>query len=134
MQKKPSPIERKVKTSLKELGLRFSSQIVIGTYIVDFLSNEHKLIIECDGAAHHSSQAQRDKDKLRDLNLQKQGYQILRLMGWQCWNQSVCKGLIMDFMKQSGVLTPCANGPVLEETNNFDKTAKTETINLVQTH
>ena len=67
---------------LKNLGVKFRRQGVIGRYIVDFVCFERKLIVEVDGGQH----AESADDLTRDEWLKKQGYKILRF-----WNNDVLK-------------------------------------------
>ena len=62
------------------LGVKFKRQQPLGNYIVDFISFEHKIIIEVDGGQHLDSES----DKQRDTWLQGQGFQVLRF-----WNNEV---------------------------------------------
>jgi len=65
---------------LKNLGVKFRRQIVIGRYIVDFICFEKKLIVEVDGGQH----AENADDKTRDQWLNERGYRVLRF-----WNNEV---------------------------------------------
>jgi len=98
MKKKPSPIERKIKQYLEEMDQDFVNQMVIGRYICDFVHPEWKLIIECDGAAYHSTSEQKYKDSVRDEDLKREGYKILHLLGWQCWNKDIAIPMIKEFL------------------------------------
>ena len=55
-------------------GFKFRRQHPIGKYIVDFINLERKIIIEVDGGQHLKNK----KDKLRDIWLKEQGYEVLR--------------------------------------------------------
>ena len=55
-------------------GFKFRRQHPIGKYIVDFVNLERKIIIELDGGQHLENK----KDKLRDMWLEEQGYEVLR--------------------------------------------------------
>jgi very-short-patch-repair endonuclease len=59
----------------KKLGYQFNRQFAIDNYIVDFISRKLKLIIEIDGYSH---QFKVDEDNVRDENLKKLGYTIMR--------------------------------------------------------
>ena len=67
---------------LENLGVKFRRQSVIGSYIVDFVCFERKLVIEVDGGQH----AQNQEDQQRDKWLRVQGFEILRF-----WNHDVLK-------------------------------------------
>ena len=56
-------------------GIKFRRQKVIGSYIVDFASNEPKLIIELDGDTHAELKSY---DANRTRHLKKHGYQVVR--------------------------------------------------------
>jgi very-short-patch-repair endonuclease len=62
-------------------GYKFRRQEPIGSYIVDFICQEEKIIIEVDGGQHS---AEREKDFERDRWLKEQGYKVLRF-----WNNEV---------------------------------------------
>lgn len=62
-------------------GIKFRRQQSIGVYIVDFVSMEHRLIIELDGG-QHMQQAEYDAGRTAFLN--RQGYRVLRF-----WNDEV---------------------------------------------
>jgi len=64
------------------MGLKFKRQVPVGTYIVDFLCAERKLIVEVDGTQH----AESTYDKSRDKALQNRGFKVLRF-----WNNDVLK-------------------------------------------
>jgi very-short-patch-repair endonuclease len=65
---------------LKNAGVKFRRQAVIGRYVVDFVCFERKLIVEVDGGQHADDQ----DDKVRDAWFKDQGYVILRF-----WNNDV---------------------------------------------
>ena len=65
---------------LKNLGVKFRRQTIMGRYIVDFICFEKKLIIEVDGGQH----ADDVSDKARDKWLNERGYKVLRF-----WNNEV---------------------------------------------
>jgi very-short-patch-repair endonuclease len=70
-------------------GFSFRRQVPIGSYIVDFLCPEARLIIEIDGGQHA---VQTNRDAVRESWLREQGFVILRF-----WNNEV-------LTKLSGVL------------------------------
>ena len=71
--------ERKLCAILRhnQLGVRFRRQVPVGLYVVDFLSNKVKLIIEVDGSQHLQDKNQRD-DRVREDYLKQQGYKVMR--------------------------------------------------------
>ena len=62
-------------------NVKFRRQQPFGTYIVDFISTEKKLVIELDGGQHATNKA-RDLD--RDQDIESEGYKVLRF-----WNNDV---------------------------------------------
>ena len=58
-------------------GRKFRRQHSIKNYIVDFYCPSAKLIIELDGSAHDNL-GQSNADYLRDQDLNKLGYKVLR--------------------------------------------------------
>jgi very-short-patch-repair endonuclease len=64
-------------------GTKFRRQQLFGSYIVDFLSVEKKLIIELDGGQHADANC---GDAERDVFIKGEGYQVLRF-----WNNDVLK-------------------------------------------
>ncbi len=65
-------------------GLKFRRQQPIGNYIVDFVCFENRIIIEVDGGQH----AENNKDRERDLYLQRNGFRGLRF-----WNNEVLQNI-----------------------------------------
>jgi len=58
-------------------GVKFRRQQPLGSYVVDFVSFEKKIIVEVDGGQHNGMQA-RGKDEKRAAWLKERGYQVLR--------------------------------------------------------
>lgn len=63
------------------MGLKFKRQKPLGSYIVDFVCMELRLIIELDGGQHAT---QAEYDRCRDRWLMGQGFTVLRF-----WNNEV---------------------------------------------
>ena len=61
----------------KALGTKFMRQYIIADYIVDFVSLQHMLIIEVDGA-YHSELEQQQHDEGRTRRLQNLGFTVMR--------------------------------------------------------
>lgn len=82
-----SPLERKVvDLLLKYDGLDFESNYKVGPYFVDIAFPKHKVALEIDGHAFHSSEAQIAKDGLREEYLREvEGWKIERVAGWFCF-------------------------------------------------
>lgn len=82
-------------------GQKFRRQQPIGTYIVDFVCLEKKLIIEIDGGQHDSD---RQEDKARDEWLTREGYKVLRF-----WNNEVMENRVAILEKINECLSPSPN-------------------------
>jgi very-short-patch-repair endonuclease len=63
------------------LGFKFKRQVPIGTYIVDFICLEKRIIVELDGGQHLDNQKY---DLERRAWLNTQGFKVLRF-----WNHDV---------------------------------------------
>ncbi|MFM9890423.1 MAG: endonuclease domain-containing protein [Rickettsiales bacterium] len=82
MRQAPTPWEQALWNRLKanQLGAKFRRQQPIGSYIVDFMCAEARLIVELDGSQHVDSTT----DTARDAFLTRAGYRVLRF-----WNNDV---------------------------------------------
>jgi very-short-patch-repair endonuclease len=58
-------------------GIKFRRQFVVGRYILDFYSPEHKLAIEADGGQHYEDSG-RSYDEARTKELAKSGIRLIR--------------------------------------------------------
>ena len=67
----------------KMKGYRFLRQRCISKYIVDFFSKDLKLVIEVDGYTHDYKVKE---DEIRDKELMKLGYHILRIPDQDVFN------------------------------------------------
>lgn len=65
-------------------GHKFRRQQSIGSYIVDFVCMQQKLIVEIDGSQHMNSK----RDAERTQNLESLGYRVLRF-----WNNDVLQNI-----------------------------------------
>lgn len=80
-----SPFEREVYTELARRGVQLQPQVGVAGYRIDFGVRDEELPgrylcgIECDGAAYHSSETARDRDRLRQQVLEARGWTIHRL-------------------------------------------------------
>ncbi len=61
-------------------GAKFRRQQPIGPFIVDFVCQERRLIIEADGSQH----CENDSDAKRDAFLRSKGYRVMRF-----WNSDI---------------------------------------------
>ena len=67
--------------AVREQGLRFRRQVVIGSFICDFVCHRSKVIVEVDGSQHGEDGG---RDAFRDAWLADRGYHIIRV-----WNREV---------------------------------------------
>jgi very-short-patch-repair endonuclease len=85
---KLNPFEVDVRDSLTRAGIPLAPQYGSSGYRVDFAAKHPTkpgrmvLAIECDGAAYHSSQSARDRDRLRQEHLERLGWTFHRI-----WSQ-----------------------------------------------
>jgi very-short-patch-repair endonuclease len=80
LRRKQTDAERKLWLSLRSKqfeDLKFRRQQPMGTYVVDFVSFERKLVIELDGGQHNDEEAI-EKDKERTKWLEGKGFRVLR--------------------------------------------------------
>ncbi len=85
MRLNPTDAEKRLWTILRAKRLtnyKFKRQVIIDSYIVDFLNFDRRLIIEADGSQH----AESEYDRKRDAYLKKQGFIVLRF-----WNSDILK-------------------------------------------
>jgi very-short-patch-repair endonuclease len=59
---------------------KFRRQVPIGPYVADFVCYTARLIVELDGSQHAESK----QDKLRDAELERRGFRVLRF-----WNNQL---------------------------------------------
>jgi very-short-patch-repair endonuclease len=84
LRKELTPAEQRLWVYLRNNklnGVNFRRQHAIGSYIVDFVSIKHKLVIELDGSQHLN---QEERDAERTQYLESQGYKVIRF-----WNDKV---------------------------------------------
>lgn len=76
----PTPSEALLWSRLRgrRLGVQFRRQVVVGSYIVDFMAPAAALVVEVDGDALHA--AREGADRRRDEVLRVAGYRVLRLL------------------------------------------------------
>jgi len=80
-------------------GFKFRRQQPIGKYIVDFINFKRKVVIEVDGGQHI---IYKEKDKIRDNWLKKEGYRLLRF-----WDNEVLNNIegVLEVIREE-LLTP----------------------------
>ena len=74
-----TPSERLLWSAMrgKGLGVAFRRQVVIEAFIVDFLAEQIRLVVEIDGDAYHATRAK--ADAARERKLVRAGYTVLRI-------------------------------------------------------
>ena len=93
----------------ENLKYKFRRQAQIGSYIVDFVCYEQKLVVEIDGGQHYESL----EDKIRDSWLNSQGFTVLRF-----WNNEVLANRPAVVEKINGYLTPSLTLPTRRRERN----------------
>jgi very-short-patch-repair endonuclease len=86
-------------------SLSFRRQTPIGPFIVDFVCQEQRLVIELDGGQHAESKS----DIERDRWLAAKGYRLLRF-----WNSDVLRnreGVLQAIVDAASKATPLPNPP-----------------------
>ena len=80
-----NPFEVDVRDALLRHGLKLTAQYGTSGYWIDFAvqhptqPGRYVLAIECDGATYHSSPSARDRDRLRQEQLERQGWRFHRI-------------------------------------------------------
>ena len=80
-----NPFEVDVRDTLLRHGLKLTAQYGTSGYWIDFAvqhpaqPGRYVLAIECDGATYHSSHSARDRDRLRQEQLERQGWRFHRI-------------------------------------------------------
>ena len=78
LRREMTPQERKLwYLFLRQYPVKFYKQRIIESYIVDFYCASVRLVIELDGSQHYEDDA-REKDLLRDAELERLGLFVLR--------------------------------------------------------
>ncbi|HEX5507351.1 MAG TPA: endonuclease domain-containing protein [Pseudolabrys sp.] len=86
-------------------GLSFRRQTPIGSFIVDFVCHDRRLVVELDGGQHVESKS----DAERDRWLGSKGYRVLRF-----WNSDVLRnlaGVLEIIISSTNEATPLPNPP-----------------------
>lgn len=91
-------IEKKIRECLEQFHIKFRQEAKIGRYHADFLIENTKIIIECDGIYWHSLEHARKRDVRKNAFLKEKGYRIYRFPEEEI-NQSplTCLRKIFDF-------------------------------------
>ena len=85
-------------------GVKFRRQQPVGSYIVDFVSFEQKIVIEIDGGQHIK---RKDYDVKRDAWFQKKGFRVLRF-----WNSELFQDTegVLEVIRRNTLPGPSRQG------------------------
>lgn len=75
------------------MNLKFKRQFPIGKYIVDFMCEEKKIVIEIDGGQHNEP-FNIEYDKERTEFIESKGYKVIRF-----WNNEISDNLEGVYLK-----------------------------------
>jgi type I restriction-modification system DNA methylase subunit len=90
LRKKQTPAEDLLWELLRDRQLcnaKFRRQHQFGDYLCDFYCHEAKLVVECDGAPHHTAKG-KQHDAKRDAYLKSQGLTVLRFENQRVLNDT----------------------------------------------
>jgi very-short-patch-repair endonuclease len=88
-------------------GLKFRRQVPLGSYVVDFVSFRHRLVVEADGPFHDA-----DRDAARDAWLGARGFKVLRFPNEQI---EVWPDRVLDQIRAAVGISQIYAGPLSEE-------------------
>lgn len=77
----PSLLELKMEKALILSKIKFEREVKFKRFHADFLLEEYKTVIECDGEYWHLRPKTIDRDKRKDILLKSLGYKVLRFTG-----------------------------------------------------
>jgi very-short-patch-repair endonuclease len=89
-----NPFEIDVRDRLQARGLELDPQVGVGSYRIDFAVRHPKkkgkyvLAIEADGASYHSGQTARERDRLRQVLLERRGWTFHRIWSTDWFNNA----------------------------------------------
>ena len=98
-----SPIEEMLIKKLHEEGFKPYAQISCGKYRIDIAVyyKGKKIAIECDGEKFHSSDKQKEHDRIKDMVLRKNRWTVYRFTGKEIYRNSLwCVKVIQKNIKQ----------------------------------
>lgn len=81
-------------------NLKFKRQQLVGDYIVDFICNEAKIIIEIDGGQHNEPK-NIEYDKTRTEFLNSLGYKVIRF-----WNNEIYENIDCVLLRLNQEINP----------------------------
>jgi len=83
-----SPIEAQLYDAVQRDGLSPIPQYCISGYFVDFAFPDVNIAVEADGAAYHTSEQHRQRDKKRDWVIRRAGWKIIHFKGSTIYQKS----------------------------------------------
>ena len=115
MRRSTTPQERYLWAQLRGrrfIDFKFRRQAPIGRYVADFVCYDAKLIVELDGSQHAESR----RDAVRDAELERRGFKVLRFWNSQVMNEeeSVLEAILVALRERTGRET----GQRIEESGN----------------
>jgi very-short-patch-repair endonuclease/DNA polymerase III delta prime subunit len=103
-----NPFEVDVRDTLTRHGLKLVAQYGSSGYWIDYAvahptqPGRFVLAIECDGATYHSSESARDRDRLRQEQLERIGWRFHRIWsGEWFYNKDKCVEKVMDAYRRA---------------------------------
>jgi very-short-patch-repair endonuclease len=102
-----NPFEVDVRDTLSRQGLKLVAQYGSSCYWIDYAiahptqPGRYVLALECDGATYHSSESARDRDRLRQEQLERVGWRFHRIWSSEWfYNRDKCVEKVMDAYKR----------------------------------
>jgi very-short-patch-repair endonuclease len=103
-----NPFEVDVRDTLRRQGLKLVAQYGSSGYWIDYAiahptqPGRYVLALECDGATYHSSESARDRDRLRQEQLERVGWRFHRIWSSEWfYNRDKCVEKVMDAYKRA---------------------------------
>ena len=73
-------LEKQVESILKELDIEYVAQYPTHSgFVIDFVIPDKKIAIEVDGFKWHSSEKAMKRDRFKDYQLKREGWEVLRI-------------------------------------------------------
>jgi very-short-patch-repair endonuclease len=103
-----NPFEVDVRDTLSRHGLKLVAQYGSSGYWIDYAvahpaqPGQYVLAIECDGATYHSSESARDRDRLRQEQLERIGWRFHRIWsGDWFYNRDKCVERVLEAYRKA---------------------------------
>jgi very-short-patch-repair endonuclease len=103
-----NPFEVDVRDTLSRHGLKLVAQYGSSGYWIDYAvahptqPGRHVLAIECDGATYHSSESARDRDRLRQEQLERIGWRFHRIWSSEWfYNRDKCVEKVLEAYRRA---------------------------------